>query len=234
MVLVDAGLSMRQTARRLEALGVRKEEIGAILLTHEHTDHVAGAARISRTWRIPVICRQQVAGRARLLDQGAAAVRSLPEGTLDLGDLRVTPFPVSHDAVETVGFVLEGEGMRAGYATDLGEVTPEVEEALQECHLLALEANHDVDMIREGPYPWALKQRILASTGHLSNEAAGALLGRLVGQQTRQVLLTHLSEINNSPERALMSARSAIQQTRNPEVSLEVARQGRPGSPWRL
>ncbi len=233
-ILIDIGFSARETGRRLEQAGVAVESLSAILLTHEHSDHVAGASVASRRWGVPVFCRASVAEAARLHEKGVARLESLPESRFDLGDLRITPFPVPHDAVETVGFVVEGEGMRLGYATDMGEVSDTVVEHLAGSHILAVEANHDVDMTRHGPYPWHLKKRILGDRGHLSNEGTADLLARIAGVETSQVVLTHLSETNNTPELALLGARDGLERSMNPAVSLDVACQGGPAGPVRL
>lgn len=233
-LLIDIGFSARETERRLARAGVAVESVTAILLTHEHNDHVAGAAVASRRWGVPVFCRASVARAARLHEKGVVHLETLPESRFDLGDLRVTPFPVPHDAVETVGFVVEGEGIRLGYATDMGEVTDTVVERLAGSHILAVEANHDVDMMRHGPYPWHLKRRILGDRGHLSNEGTAELLARVTGTETRQVVLTHLSETNNTPELALLSARDGLERSMNPEASLNAAWQGGSAGPIRL
>jgi phosphoribosyl 1,2-cyclic phosphodiesterase len=233
-LLIDIGFSARETGRRLEQAGVALESVTAILLTHEHSDHVAGASVASRRWRVPVICRASVAEAARLHEKGAAHLELLPESRFDVGDLCITPFTVPHDAVETVGFVVEGEGVRLGYATDMGEVTDTVVEHLSGSHILAVEANHDVDMTRHGPYPWHLKKRILGDRGHLSNEGTAELLSRVTGSETRQVVLTHLSETNNTPELALLGARDGLERSMNPAASLDAACQGGPAAPVRL
>ncbi len=148
-----------------------------------------------------------------------------------LAAARVAPAAVD---LETVGFVLEGEGLRAGYAADLGEATGDVAAELRGCHVLALEFNHDVDMTREGPYPWALKERILGNRGHLSNEAAAALLSDVVGPQVRRVVLTHLSRTNNAESLAVAAARTGLQRSSRPDAEVEAAPQDRPVSPLRL
>jgi phosphoribosyl 1,2-cyclic phosphodiesterase len=233
-VLIDIGFSARETARRLKQVGIDPGELAAILVTHEHADHVAGAPVASRRWQVPLLCRRAVAEAAGLGRRKDVILEELPGEPLQLGDLSVTPFPVPHDAVDTVGFVLEGEGVRAGYATDLGRGTSQVEERLHNCHILAVEANHDLDMTRDGPYPWHIKERILGASGHLSNEAAGDLLARTIGPETREVILAHLSETNNQPELALMAARAGAERSANPRVRLTAARQHRPAAPIRL
>ena len=233
-VLVDAGFSARAMTNRLALLGVKTGDIDAILLTHDHSDHVAGAVAASRQWRVPVICRPSVGRKLRLIERDIFAFESMGMQPFDVGDLRVTPFPVPHDAVETVAFVLAGEGMRTAVVSDLGHPTAELTRNLSRCQVVALEANHDVQMTRSGPYPWSLKQRILGSHGHLSNEEAGGVLAGVVGPETTQVVLTHLSATNNAPEIALMEARSGLEQSANPDVSVTIARQAEPSQPIRL
>ena len=233
-VLLDAGFSAREMSRRLAGVGVQTTEVDAILLTHEHLDHVRGAAVASRRWRRPVVCRPAVARRAGLENRAGTSVETMELEPFQLGDLRITPFTVPHDAVETVGFVVEGEGVRVAYATDLGRPTPEVEAHLRGCQIIVLEANHDVDMTRAGPYPWSLKQRILGGNGHLSNQEAGTLLGSVVGSETTAVVLAHLSGTNNAPHLAMLEARAGLERSRNPRASLTTAGQDSPGRPIRL
>jgi len=233
-LLIDIGFSARETGRRLRQVGVEPEEITAILLTHEHGDHVAGAAVASRRWKVPIFCRPSVAVAARLEDKGAGEVQDLPLKSFDLGTMAITPFSVPHDAVETVGFVVEAEGLRLGYATDMGQVTDTVVHHLSRCHILAVEANHDVDMTRLGPYPWHLKERILGSRGHLSNEGTAELLARAAGPETCKVVLTHLSDTNNTRELALSGAREGLDRSRNTTVDLEAASQEGPGTAVRM
>ncbi|MFQ5719007.1 MAG: MBL fold metallo-hydrolase [Acidobacteriota bacterium] len=230
-VLIDIGFSARETARRLATVGVAGDAIDAILLTHEHGDHVAGAVVASRGWRVPIVCRPAVAGRLGLASANIFGVQSMPMEPFAVGDFTVTPFPVPHDAVETVGFVLEAQGIRIGYATDLGHVTPEVSRRLKGCHLVALEANHDVELTRAGPYPWSLKQRILGEHGHLSNHASAQLLSGVVGPETSAVVLTHLSATNNAPHLALMEAREALEEGGNGGTALQAAGQIAPVTP---
>jgi phosphoribosyl 1,2-cyclic phosphodiesterase len=230
-LLIDAGFSARETARRWRLSGAPLASPAGILLTHEHGDHVRGAAVVSRQLGAPIYCRASVARAVGLSDATTHGVETLPETPFRVGDLLVTPFPVPHDAEETVGFLFEGEGIRCGYATDMGRVTEDVRAHLRGCHILAIEANHDVDLTREGPYPWSLKRRILSDVGHLSNEAASDLLAEIVGPETIAVRLAHLSETNNSPERALVAARGGLERSANRRAALEAAGQGGP-SAW--
>lgn len=230
-LLLDAGLSARQLERRLAACGQDPKEIDALVISHEHSDHVKGASVFSRRHRVPVHGSpesREAAGRHLEELYGFEPLEAGQE--LDLGALRLRPFPVPHDAVCTYGFVVEGGGLRAGYATDLGHVNGLVRERLRGAHLLVLEMNHDPLMLREGPYPWPVKQRVLSRHGHLSNEAAAAALPELVGEETRAVFLAHISETNNDPDLVLSTASQALAEERvaRPGLELFVARQDRP------
>jgi phosphoribosyl 1,2-cyclic phosphodiesterase len=150
-------------------------------------------------------------------------------GELRVEDLRIRPFAVSHDAAEPVGFVIDsGAGLRLGYATDLGVVTDEVSDALEGCEMLVLEANHDRRMLLEGPYPWVTKQRVASRRGHLSNDHAAAAVPRLVGRNSRRVVLAHLSEQNNDAGLARASVCAALTRAGRDDVRVEVASQARP------
>jgi phosphoribosyl 1,2-cyclic phosphodiesterase len=234
-LLLDGGLSARQLDRRLAACGQDPEGIDALILSHEHGDHVRGASVFSRRRRVPVYgspASREAAGRSL---EDLWAFEPLEAGEeLDLGGLRVRPFPVPHDAVSTYGFVVEGAGLRAGYATDLGHVNRLAVERLRGAHLLVLEMNHDPGMLREGPYPWPVKQRVLSRHGHLSNEAAAAVLPELVGEETRAVFLAHLSETNNDPGLVRATASRALAgggaSGPRPMIGLHVARQDAPSA----
>ncbi len=209
-ILVDAGLSAREIGRRLEQRGVSTAALSALLITHEHTDHVRGVERLCRRHRLPVFL---TAGTR----QAALPLRELPDTRIfdcgrpfQLGTLTVHPFSISHDACDPAGFVIGANGTRIGIATDLGIVTAVVREHLRGCRLLVLESNHDPDMLMQGPYPWFLKQRIRGRCGHLSNEDSGRLLAEIAHPGLEQVVLAHLSETNNTPAKALAEAAQAI------------------------
>jgi phosphoribosyl 1,2-cyclic phosphodiesterase len=205
-VLLDAGFSCRRLVQRLRFVGCEPDTIDAILVTHEHGDHVAGAARFSESFEVPIWCTRGTA-RAAGFDADGLDVRPVAAGgSFAIGDLAVRPFAVPHDAVETVGFVLEAGRSRLGYATDLGHGPDAVRDHLADCDLLILESNHDVDLVRAGPYPESLKTRILSRHGHLDNEGAADLLSAVARGRTRTVVLAHLSETNNRPALALEAA----------------------------
>jgi phosphoribosyl 1,2-cyclic phosphodiesterase len=272
-ILVDAGLSCRELFRRMKLAGEAPETLDAIVITHEHTDHIHGLAVTARKLGIPVYltegthrawmrwisprrqmtyaqwleqCRKEAAERqaeaeAGLCEAGgeaeeaesevaAAGADSVMEPAapakdptwlpsveyfqagqaFQIGDIGVSPFTIPHDAADPVGFVFRTEGVRMAVATDLGYVPPNVKAQLKGVDLLLLESNHDLEMLRDGPYPWSVKQRVLSRVGHLSNEAAADFLENQYDGQAAYVILAHLSESNNLPELARVAAERAL------------------------
>ena len=279
-ILVDCGLSCRELFRRMKLMDEEPERLDAILITHEHSDHVGGVAVTARKLNIPVYftegthrawmrwlsprrqmsyaqwleqMRQQAAERQAeadtaaeegepdesdlILDSSAetaeaaepADTQNAPEPApakdptwlpavefftagepFEIGDIHVSPFTTPHDAADPVGFVFGAEGVRMGFATDLGYISPNVKAQLQDLDLLLLESNHDLEMLKDGPYPWAVKQRVLSRVGHLSNEAAAGFLEDGYDGQAAYVILAHLSESNNLPELARVTAERAL------------------------
>jgi phosphoribosyl 1,2-cyclic phosphodiesterase len=202
-ILIDAGFSAREIDRRMRSRGLDPGRLSAILLTHEHTDHLRGVERMVRRYRLPVYL---TAGTR----QEAASLHELPEihsfacgGEFRIDTLAIHPFSISHDARDPAGFTIGANGSRIGIATDLGQATSLVREHLRGCRMLIVEANHDEDMLRDGPYPWFLKQRIRSRTGHLSNRESCRLLDDILHPGLEQVVLAHLSETNNTPGKAL-------------------------------
>jgi phosphoribosyl 1,2-cyclic phosphodiesterase len=287
-VLVDAGLSCRELLKRMAIAGEDPAKLNAILVTHEHIDHVAGLAVLARRLNIPVFfteqthrawvrmlsprttmsyakwldhIQQEKEARAATvaasvaLEQGidlngeacrsddpnavlelpveeepcdAEAQQALPAvekanpshlpaveyfhaGThFSIGDLDITPFTIPHDAADPCGFVFEAHGIRMAVATDLGYMPPNVKSALKRIDVLLLESNHDLEMLRDGPYPWSVKQRVLSRVGHLSNDATAEFLQKDYDGGAAYIVLGHLSESNNAPELARISAERAI------------------------
>lgn len=203
-ILVDAGLSGIEIERRLKSRGLTPRSLDAIVVTHEHADHIHGVGVLARRFHLPVyINRKTIASAENQLGK-IEDIRYFDCGTLfSVSGIAVRPFSVSHDAEDPAGFTLHSNGKKVGIATDLGIATSVVKTHLKGCNLLILEANHDVTMLTEGPYPWHLKQRIRSRTGHLSNEDSKTLLKELQHQNLSHVILAHLSEINNTPEKAL-------------------------------
>jgi phosphoribosyl 1,2-cyclic phosphodiesterase len=202
-VLIDAGLSGVEIERRLRARNLSPGDLDAIVVSHEHADHIQGVGILSRRFRLPVYISRKTAAAAGPLGKLHERVHFDCGAGFHINDLEIHPFSISHDAADPSGFILRTNGLKIGIATDLGRVTAMVAHHLQGCHALILEANHDPDMLRSGPYPWPLKQRILGRSGHLSNDASQTLLGDIVHAQLRHVVLAHLSEVNNTPETAL-------------------------------
>ena len=203
-LLIDAGLTAREIERRLQQIGVRAEDLDAVVITHEHRDHVSGLGPLSRRHRLPVFLNR--ATRGNLPDQvgsPADCVEFVTGRSFSVADLTIHPFSLSHDAADPVGLTLVNGESKVGICTDLGRATRLVHHHLQECRVLLLEANHDVGMLTRGPYPWSVKQRIRSASGHLSNEEARELLGRVLGAALERVILAHLSEVNNRPETVL-------------------------------
>ena len=213
-LLLDAGISAKQITAGLAALGVAPRDLTAILITHEHSDHVSGPT-----------CRCLYDRNTG--SEAADLLRVMEAGTgVQLGGLWVQSFPTPHDAAGSVGYILSGEGGRIVLATDLGYITPAVKTAVQDCGLLICEANHDEDWVRSGPYPYYLKQRILGDRGHLSNEAGAELAALAAESGTRAVVLAHLSRENNTPARAWETAARRLRSMGcepNLDLSLTVA-----------
>jgi phosphoribosyl 1,2-cyclic phosphodiesterase len=278
-ILVDAGLSCRELFRRMKLAGEEPTTLNAIIITHEHQDHVNGLAVTARKLGIPVyftegthrawmrwlsprrqmsyaqwleMVRKQAAERRAEPEpvendaqidpeetdvessaETAAPVAPDPDSgrpptlkedptwlpaveyfaageAFSIGDICVNPFTIPHDAADPVGFVFSSEGVRLGFATDLGYIPPNVREQLRNLDLLLLESNHDLEMLRDGPYPWSVKQRVLSRVGHLSNDAASEFLSEDYDGQAAYVILGHLSENNNLPELARVAAERAL------------------------
>ena len=265
-ILVDAGVSCRELFKRMRDAGEDPATLDAILVTHEHQDHVQGLAVTARKLGIPVYFteathrawirwitprkrmtyaewlaerRQQAEARAAAPlnpaiddreafeeehetlatepEKAKADPASLPGveyfaagEAFSIGDIAVTPFTIPHDAADPVGFVFEAEGIRIGLATDLGYIPPNAALRLRRCDVLMIESNHDLDMLRDGPYPWSVKQRVMSRVGHLSNNAAAEFLEKGYDGQAVYVILAHLSESNNLPELARVSAEHAL------------------------
>ncbi|MHB1350568.1 MAG: MBL fold metallo-hydrolase [Desulfobulbaceae bacterium] len=210
VLLIDNGFSGAEIRRRLCAIGRGPEMLTAILVTHEHNDHVAGVGVLSRQASVPVYANPATHGAAEGRMGKVFTRRDFGTGEpFVINDLRIHPFAVSHDTADPVGFVLSDGRCRVGYCTDTGKITTLIEHHLRGCHALVLESNHDPQMLRDGPYPPKLQQRVRSSQGHLANEDAGKFLKKIAGgnSQLRQVVLAHLSETNNLPNLAMEAVR---------------------------
>lgn len=210
-VMVDCGFSPREATRRLARLGLTVASLDAILVTHEHGDHIRGVAILSTRARCPVWLSRGSHAMLAASGNAPAAPRFLEGGeAFEVGDLRVTPYPVPHDAREPLHYTFSDGARRFGLLTDAGHVTPHIEAVLSGCDALALECNHDQAMLQAGTYPAALKRRILGPYGHLDNTAAAALLARVGHAGLTHVVAAHLSEHNNTPELARAALAGAL------------------------
>jgi phosphoribosyl 1,2-cyclic phosphodiesterase len=222
-ILVDAGISCRETFKRMKAAGDDPHSLSAILITHEHSDHVYGLAVLARKLNIPVFmtgATHQAWAKAMRDADGerpelAKLERFYSGHGFHIGDFAVMPFTIPHDAADPVGFTFHAEGLKVGIATDLGYLPASVCHQLQGCDLLVIESNHDLEMLRIGPYPWSVKQRVMSRVGHLSNEALAEFFSNDYDGSASYIVLAHLSEQNNHPERARGVAEKALGPRRN-------------------
>lgn len=209
-ILIDAGLSGVEIERRLNSIKVDPESLSAIIVTHEHSDHVKGAGVLNRRFGIPVYISHKTYQACRNLGK-IEDLRFFTCGTsFEIDQILIRPFSISHDARDPAGLTLEYNDQKIGIATDLGIATGLVKEHLKGSNVLYLESNHDPDMLINGPYPWHLKQRIKSRTGHLSNMDTGALISELKTNALKHVILAHLSEENNSPQKAVQEVSKSL------------------------
>ncbi len=210
-ILVDAGLSLRETKARLKAIGVSPEEISAVIISHDHRDHVQGLGPLARGLNIPVYITEKTWKIVRPWQGNGYKVIEFEAGTaFEIGGITIEPFSTPHDAADPVGFCFYAGNVKMGLATDLGYATRLVTERLKGCNLLLLESNHDPVMLKDGPYPWHIKQRVAGKEGHLSNEDSAALLSNLIHPGLRRVTLAHISQTNNLPRLAYQCAMEAL------------------------
>jgi phosphoribosyl 1,2-cyclic phosphodiesterase len=199
-LLVDAGCSGREICQRLACIGIDPATLDAILVSHEHGDHVSGVGTLARRLKIPVMISYPTLAASRKLFSKTSLIEFESGYSFSFRDLHVDPFPITHDASDPVGFIIEGNEGRIGVATDLGIATRLVKEKLKRCRALVIEANHDEEMLLNGPYPWHLKQRIRSRHGHLSNSESVELLEDILHEELEGLFLAHLSEVNNDPQ----------------------------------
>lgn len=217
-LLVDVGLSCKETCRRMIERGIDPTCVTAILISHEHSDHVSGLHVIAKKLGTPVFMtgathhawsrwvhhsqgKRAILQRLELFESGRKFV---------VGGIEVMPFTIPHDAIDPVGFTFQAEGIKLGVVTDLGFMPPNVKDWIRGCHGLLVESNHDLEMLRSGPYHWSLKQRVMSRNGHLSNDALAEFLTSDYDGDAAFLILAHLSEANNHPEVARLCAEKAL------------------------
>jgi phosphoribosyl 1,2-cyclic phosphodiesterase len=209
-LLIDCGFAVREMESRAEALSFDLASLDAILVTHEHGDHVGGVGRLARAYGLPVYMTPGTRTASRDLE-GVELRMISPHQAFRIGAVEIQPFPVPHDAREPCQFTFVAAGRRLGVLSDLGSITPHVRENLRDCDALLLECNHDPDLLRDGPYPEALKRRVGGQWGHLSNAQSAALLASIGFARLQHLVLTHLSEQNNTPALARAAICSVLQ-----------------------
>jgi phosphoribosyl 1,2-cyclic phosphodiesterase len=225
-ILIDAGISCRETLRRMLRAGEDPSQLSAIVITHEHSDHVTGLGVLARRLKIPVYITGDTHQEWQRWVRGPATKQSElyedDKAHLDrcehfhagerftIGDIEILPFTIPHDAADPVGFVFRTEGLKIAMATDLGYMPANVKMHLRGCDALILESNHDLEMLRGGSYPWSVKQRVMSRVGHLSNDSLAEFFSTDYDGGAAYVVLAHLSESNNHPELARQSAERAL------------------------
>lgn len=217
-ILVDAGVSCRETFKRLRSIGLDPRTISAILITHEHSDHIHGLATLAKKLNVPVFltgATHHAWARALRDENGELPkLRKLElfasGRSFQIADITVTPFTIPHDAADPVGFTFRAEGVKIAIATDLGYMPASVCDHLRHSDVLIIESNHDVEMLRVGPYPWSVKQRVMSRVGHLSNDSLAQFFEKDYDGDASYIVLAHLSEQNNHPELALRAAENAL------------------------
>ncbi len=229
-ILVDAGLSCKEIERRLAVLGLSASRLNAIILTHEHTDHIRGAGVMARRYRLPVYTTEGT------LHAGNRCMGELPKvlpvrtGTsFSVGDLEIDPFTKCHDALDPFSLTLRCDGLKLGIATDLGRSTRLVEDKLKGCNALIVEFNHDPVMLETGPYPLFLKRRIKGADGHLSNGQGAALMASVAHQALDYLVCAHLSEVNNDTGAVYEEVKASLENSVCGKVDLMIGEQHSPG-----
>lgn len=224
-LLIDAGFSFREITKRLRVIGEEPEKLDAVLISHEHSDHIAGLPQLAKRLKCPIYItgptEQALAWR-----EPQPALELFQAGqTIVAGDLEIDTFTVPHDAVDPVGFCIRQNGIKIALVTDLGYLPDSVKQQIRGSHVLVLESNHDLEMLKVGPYPWFVKQRVMSRVGHLSNKAVADFLAEDFDRASQVLVLAHLSGNNNHPALARFDADSALSQIGAKETRLIVADQ---------
>jgi phosphoribosyl 1,2-cyclic phosphodiesterase len=214
-VLIDVGFGPRVLKQRMKAVGIEPESVEACVITHEHSDHIRGAARAARRWHWPLLLTEGSYANSRLAVLGTPAAKFTAGRTLEFSELIVETFRTPHDADEPIGVVVTARdsGTRAAICTDIGHASRNVRRVARDVDMLVIESNHDDVMLANGPYPLFLQRRIASSVGHLSNRECGLLVRDSITPRLKQIVLAHLSENNNTPRVAFDAMRSAIKGT---------------------
>jgi phosphoribosyl 1,2-cyclic phosphodiesterase len=235
-ILIDAGLSYKQCRVRLEEIGVDADSIEAVCVTHEHSDHVAGLPTFSRKTGARLFANSgTVDGLRRNPKCDGLSWQVFTTGSpFTVGDLRIEPFTVPHDAYDPVGFIIDNGQVRVGVVTDMGTSTTVIRDRLSSCQMAVVESNYDVEMLKDSPRPWPLKQRIMGRQGHLSNDAAGELLEEIANPDLRHIYLAHLSSDCNKPELALKTASRSLKKIGAEHIEVRMTWRDKASDVWTL
>lgn len=234
-LLVDSGRTGKKIQEGLKEIGVNPEEINALLITHEHDDHIKSAGILSRRFNIPIYANTKTwEAMTGVLGKISEENIKIFEGydPFEIGDILIKPFQIPHDAASPCGYSFINNGKKISVATDIGYVTDEIKNNIMNSDLILLEANHDIEMLKIGPYPYPLKRRVLSDKGHLSNEDAGKAIVEILKGKTKKVILGHLSNTNNYPELALRTVISVLQMNGiidGEQVEIDIAHRDRVG-----
>lgn len=212
-ILIDAGLSGKEIEKRLKEVEVDPKNLSAIIVSHEHSDHISGVGILSRRYNIPIYANDgtwtgMISKIGKIAEDNIQCFTS--NENFHIGEFNIRPYSISHDANDPVGFSIERNGKKISIATDLGYITDEIMEEARDSNLVILESNHDEEMLKAGSYPYSLKRRVLSNIGHLSNEAAGNAIVSLVNKNVGSILLAHLSLENNFPELAIATIKNIL------------------------
>lgn len=211
-ILLDAGISTRRIVSGLKILGIEKEELGAVLITHEHADHINGLRVLIKHIKAPIYAPRETA--LHIMNKIEGMERRIlafsPGDCIEIGDVTITSFATPHDSASSCGYSFYHKSNKVTCVTDLGHITGQIEEAVMGSDILMLEANHDEELLKEGPYPYFLKKRILGKNGHLSNRECGRLAAIAAAGGTRRIILAHLSRENNTPGLAERAVRQTL------------------------
>ncbi len=228
-ILIDAGLSGIKIIKALESVDENPGDLSAILVSHEHIDHARGAGILSRKFNIPIYANEETWSSMESM-LGPVKPENIKYFNIDIeigiDDFCICPFSIPHDAANPAGFNMYAENRKITIATDIGHMNKKLLDRMEKSDILLIESNHDVEMLRIGPYPWSLKQRILSQTGHLSNDMAGKVVAYLAEKGTRFFMLGHLSRENNFPELAYKTVCNELESKKikaGKDISLEVA-----------
>ncbi|MBN2135363.1 MAG: MBL fold metallo-hydrolase [Acidobacteria bacterium] len=225
-VLIDAGFSCRDLETRIRFIGSKPEKVRAIIISHEHTDHTKGAEVFSKRYRVPVYMSEGTCEVGNVPLKNAFGVEPFVVGNeFSIDGFNIQPFRIPHDAVDPAAFVIERSGIRLGHGTDIGYINNLIRDKFKDLDMLIFESNYDPDMLRNGPYPWFLKQRITSRNGHLSNDEAAEFVGEMVGEDTRHLVLAHLSRTNNNPQLAERASLQALEAVGNSVTEIHVTSQ---------